>query len=93
MRSYNVRNRAYLKGMNEAKIISILQPFYREILEDPNLVLTRELNANDVDSWDSLNHILLIVKCEEVLNIKFQAEELADLVDFGEFIDLILRKN
>jgi len=78
--------------MDEETIISTLQPYYKEILEEPNLILTRELNANDVDSWDSLNHILLIVKCEEVLNIKFKAEELANLINFGEFIDLILSK-
>ena len=78
--------------MNEdQEIIKILEPHYREILEEPNLNLTRELTADDVDTWDSLNHILLIIKCEEVLNIKFNAEELSDLINFGEFLDLIKR--
>lgn len=73
----------------DQEIIKILEPHYREILEDPNLNLTRELTADDVDTWDSLNHILLIIKCEEVLKIKFNAEELSDLINFGEFLDLI----
>ena len=75
----------------DQEIIKILEPHYREILEEPNLNLTRELTADDVDSWDSRNHILLIIKCEEVLNIKFNAEELSDLINFGEFLDLIKR--
>lgn len=75
----------------DQEIIKILEPHYREILEEPNLNLTRELTADDVDTWDSLNHILLIIKCEEVLKIKFNAEELSDLINFGEFLDLIKR--
>ena len=78
--------------MNEdQEIIKILEPFYREILEQPDLKLSRNLSADDVETWDSLNHILLIVKCEEVLDIKFKAEELSDLLNFGEFLDLIKR--
>ena len=46
-------------------------------------------SMDTVITWDSLNHILLIVKCEEVLNIKFNAEDLSDLINFGEFLDLI----
>ena len=75
----------------DQEIIKILEPYYREILDEPNLKLTRELTANDVENWDSLNHILLIIQCEEVLNIKFKAEELSDLINFGDFLDLIKR--
>jgi len=75
----------------DQEIIGILEPYYREILEQPGLKLSRSLSADDVETWDSLNHILLIVKCEEVLDIKFKAEELSDLINFGEFLDLIKR--
>ena len=75
----------------DQEIIKILEPYYREILEQPELKLNRRLSANDVDTWDSLNHILLIVKCEEVLKLRFKAEELANLNNFGEFLDLIKR--
>ena len=78
--------------MSENELISYLQPHYREILAAPNLILTRELTANDVDSWDSLNHILLIVKCQELFNINFSADELVSLQNFGQFIDLLLLK-
>tara|TARA_B100000945_G_C20366226_1_gene589747 strand:+ start:617 stop:865 length:249 start_codon:yes stop_codon:yes gene_type:complete len=78
--------------MNKEKLINILQPHYREILDDQQLILTDNLTADDVETWDSLNHILLLVKCEEVLSVKFKAEEVAELINFGEFIDLILYK-
>ena len=78
--------------MSENELISYLQPHYREILAVPNLILTRDLTANDVESWDSLNHILLIVKCQELFNITFSADELVSLQNFGQFIDLLLLK-
>ncbi len=78
--------------MNESQLITILQPHYREILNVPDLVLTRELTATDVESWDSLNHILLIVKCEEIFSVKFKASELVSLSNLGEFIDLLLSR-
>ena len=78
--------------MTENELISFLQPHYREILGAADLVLTRSLSANDVESWDSLNHILLIVKCQELFDITFTADELVSLQNFGEFIDLMLPK-
>ena len=78
--------------MTEKELIKILQPHYREILQKDNLVLTRDLTALDIDTWDSLNHILLIVKCEEIFSIKFKASELVSLVNLGEFLDLLIKK-
>tara|TARA_B100000886_G_C20046376_1_gene335858 strand:- start:56 stop:298 length:243 start_codon:yes stop_codon:yes gene_type:complete len=78
--------------MSEKELIEILQPHYREILQKDDLILTRELSALDVDSWDSLNHILLIVKCEEIFSIKFKSSELVSLSNLGEFLDLLISK-
>jgi acyl carrier protein len=47
--------------MQTAEIYSRLTPIFRDVLDDDALVPTPELTAHDVDEWDSLRHIRLIV--------------------------------
>jgi acyl carrier protein len=75
--------------MSDQKIISSITPKFREIFEIPELVVTRELDANQVESWDSLNHITLIVELEELTGCSFSTNELAELRNAGDFIDLL----
>ncbi|MGA2634331.1 MAG: acyl carrier protein [Terracidiphilus sp.] len=70
-------------------ILEELQPIFRDILDQPNLVLTRASNANNVDDWDSLAHINLVVSIEKHYKIKFALGELQELKDVGDMIDLI----
>ena len=66
-----------------------LQPIFRDILDQPNLVLTRESNARNVQNWDSLAHIELVTSIREHYNIKFALGELRELENVGDMIDLI----
>ncbi len=66
-----------------------LQSIFRDILDQPNLVLTRASNASNVDDWDSLAHINLVVSIEKHYKIKFALGELQELKDVGDMIDLI----
>ncbi len=77
--------------MNQ-EIIAKITPIFRNALETPDLVLTRELDANQVENWDSLNHISLIIAIEEAFSIEFDTEELIGLANVGEMIDLIETK-
>jgi len=70
-------------------IIEELQPIFRDILDQPDLVLTRESNANNVEDWDSLAHINLVTAIEKRYKIKFALGELQELKDVGDMIDLI----
>jgi len=77
--------------MNQ-EIIAKITPIFRNALETPDLVLTREMDANQVENWDSLNHISLIIAIEEAFSIEFDTEELIGLATVGEMIDLIETK-
>ena len=66
-----------------------LQPVFRDILDQPDLVLTRESNANNVEDWDSLAHINLVTSIEKRYKIKFGLGELQELKNVGDMIDLI----
>ena len=52
----------------------------------------RETTANDVDGWDSLSHMGIIVEVENEFDIDFQFSEIANLKNIGDFVDLINSK-
>ena len=78
--------------MSDNPIINSITPIFQEVFDDPDLLVSRGLNASQVENWDSLNHITLIVALEELCDITFTTEELASLTDVGDFIDLLKRK-
>lgn len=70
-------------------ILEELQLIFRDILDQPDLVLTRQSNANNVEDWDSLAHMNLVTSIEKHYKIKFALGELQELKDVGDMIDLI----
>ena len=79
-------------NMTEKEIISKITPVFRRVMEDENLVLTRDLNASHVDAWDSLNHITLVVELEATLNMQFTTDELVKMATVGDLIDCVIQK-
>ena len=73
-------------------LLQELQPLFRDILDQPKLVLTRESNAANVDDWDSLAHINLVTAIEKKYNIEFKLGELQQLKNVGDMIDLMQTK-
>ena len=75
--------------MTNDEILAELQEIFRDILDQPDLVLTRDSNAHNVEDWDSLAHINLVTSIEKKYKIKFALGELQELKDVGDMIDLI----
>ncbi len=73
-------------------ILEELQSIFRDILDQPDLVLTPESNANNVEDWDSLAHINLVSAIEKHYKIKFALGELQELKNVGDMIELIKAK-
>jgi acyl carrier protein len=69
-----------------------LSAVFREVLDEPTLVLHENTTAADVASWDSLNHIDLIVAVERKFRVKFTTREIASLRNVGELATLIQQK-
>jgi len=74
------------------KILAIITPIFRLVFEDDQLVVTPELNAQEVKNWDSLNHITLVVELEQVTGVTFTSDELARMIKVGDLIDCLVRK-
>ena len=78
--------------MTKEEILNDLQPIFQDVFDDEDIVITNESNAEQIEDWDSLSHIRLVVAIEKRLNIKFSFAELRDLKNVGEMIDLIQGK-
>ena len=77
--------------MESTDLIDRITPIFREVFDD-GLVVTTEMTADDIDEWDSLSHIRLIVSHEIEFGVKFKTTELSDLRNVGDFIDLLKSK-
>jgi len=78
--------------MRNDAIYTQLTGIFRDVFDDDSLVVTPETNAADIDEWDSLNHIRLVLCVEKHFGLSFSAAEVGQLKDVGEFVELIQRK-
>ncbi|MGR8999543.1 MAG: acyl carrier protein [Gammaproteobacteria bacterium] len=76
--------------MNE--ILDRLQPIFREVLENNDLVITTSSSAKNVENWDSLAHINLVSVIEQEFKIRFALGELETLNNVGDMIELMQKK-
>tara|TARA_B100000780_G_C21095661_1_gene441864 strand:+ start:288 stop:530 length:243 start_codon:yes stop_codon:yes gene_type:complete len=75
--------------MNRQEITMKLQGVFREVFDDESIEITESMSANDLEAWDSLNHVRLVVSAEEEFNITLSTTDVADLQNVGQLIDLI----
>jgi acyl carrier protein len=78
--------------MESEEILKRVNQIFRSVLEDDSLVIENETTADDVDDWDSLNHIVLVVEIEKQFGIKFTANEILSFKDVGEMNEAIKKK-
>lgn len=78
--------------METAAIYAKLTDVFHNVFDDDSVVLAPELTAEDVDDWDSLSHIRLVLGVEKAFAVKFTAAEVGSLKNVGEFVSLIQSK-
>jgi acyl carrier protein len=74
------------------KLTNELTSIFRNVFDDDDLLITPITSAIDIDEWDSLTHIRLIVAIEKYFKISFTAKEISNVNNVGEMADLISRK-
>lgn len=72
--------------------INDLLPVFSEVLENENLVLEPGTTAADVEGWDSLSHIYLVVAIEKKFGIKFTTKEIQGWANVGDIVNNINSK-
>jgi acyl carrier protein len=80
--------------MEKDEILRQVQTVMRDVFDNDGIVLTESTTAADVEGWDSLSHIQLIVAVEKHFNIKFTSKEILSWQNVGELAASIqARKN
>jgi len=74
------------------EIYSKLTGVFRDVFAEDHIVITPETTAADIEGWDSLAHVRLILTIERVLGIKFSAYEVNQLGNVGQLVNLIQAK-
>jgi acyl carrier protein len=75
--------------MNEEQIYTRLGKIFEDVFDEDSISVTPELSAKDVDGWDSLTHIRLILTIEKEFKIKFSTSEIGKLQNVGDLVALI----
>ncbi len=73
-------------------IIQELNEIFIDVLDLETISLTNQTTANDIEEWDSLSHIMLIVAIEKHFKIKFTSREIQQWKNLGEMIACIETK-
>lgn len=72
--------------------MEILNGIFREVFDDSSLNIKRETTADDIDDWDSLSHLNLVIAVEMKFGVKFALGELQSLKNVGDMADLVDKK-
>jgi acyl carrier protein len=78
--------------MDFNQILSEVTTIYRKVLDNDDITLTPETTAIDVEEWDSLSHIELVVAMEKRFKIKFTTIEIQNWMNVGELVKCIEKK-
>ncbi len=78
--------------MTVEELIVDLTPLFRKELDDDGIVLKAETTAADVESWDSITFVQLIVAIEKKYKIFFTSREIQDFKNVGELCECIIRR-
>jgi acyl carrier protein len=75
--------------MTKSDILKQVNDIFIDVLDNNSIVLNNETTANDVDDWDSLNHIQLVVAIEKHFKLKFTSQEIRGWKNVGAMCSAI----
>ena len=69
-----------------------LNEVFRDVFDDEEITVNDETTADDIEDWDSLSHIQMIVAIEKTFKLKFNSREVMKWDNVGEMVDTIMKK-
>lgn len=76
--------------MKREEVFEKLNEIFREIFDDETIIVSDTTTADEIEDWDSLEHINLIVEIENTFHIKFRMGEVNTMKNVGEMADFII---
>jgi len=77
---------------NVKAVMAQFNEIFIDVLDEDDIVLTAETTADDIDEWDSLTHVQLIVAIEKHFKVKFTVTELEEYKDVGAMCKAVAEK-
>lgn len=78
--------------MNEYELWERLNTVFREVFDDDNILLNESTTSDDIEDWDSLEHINLIEAVEHEFNLRFKMKEVSGMKNVGEMAEIIFER-
>lgn len=78
--------------MEKNQILAEVQDIFRDVLDNEDIILSNETVADDIEEWDSLTNIQLVVAIEKHFKVKFTSKELLNWNNVGDMIDCLAAK-
>lgn len=78
--------------MDKHKITEKLTEVFRDVFDDESLEITDETTADDIEDWDSLEHISLIAAVEKAFKMRFTMKEVSGMKNVGEMISILCER-
>ena len=66
-----------------------LTEVFHDVFDDDDIALTRDTTAADIEAWDSLMHVTLMLRVEAAFKVRFNAGDVTGLKNVGQLVDLI----
>ncbi|MDR0919832.1 MAG: acyl carrier protein [Oscillospiraceae bacterium] len=78
--------------MNRKEIFFKLNEVFQDVFDDENITVTEFTTANDIEDWDSLEHIRLIAAVESEFKMRFSMGQVSSMKNVGEMVTIIEQK-
>lgn len=76
--------------MNKEEVFIKLNEVFRDVFDDESITVTETTTADDIEDWDSLEHINLLAAVEQEFGMKFNMGQVVSMKNVGEMADIIL---
>lgn len=78
--------------MTREEVFQKLNSVFQDVFDDDSIVVCDETTAADIEDWDSLEHINLMVAIEKDFGMRFNMAEVTGLKNVGEMVDVIMKR-
>lgn len=78
--------------MTREEVYQELNEVFREVFDDDSITVTDQTTSADIEGWDSLEHVNLVVAVETRFNFEFGIGEVNGMKNVGEMVDIILQR-
>ena len=75
--------------MEKTEILARINHIAADLFNSPQLILKTDTVASDVDGWDSLTHIALLMEVEKTFKVRFKSSEVSSFSDVGQLVDKV----